>query len=113
MKLTLAATFLFTAFAHAAQPPTPVTGNFLTGNQLDEQMNGNSESREFALGYIIGQADAIQSGLARDTACMPGVIMGQVLKVVQKYMNDNPKNLNLPAANIVQWALSESFPCPK
>jgi len=37
--------------------------------------------------------------------------MGQVLKVVMKYIDDHPEQLHLPARNLVLDSVANAFPC--
>jgi len=41
------------------------------------------------------------------------VTVAQVEKIVVKYMNDHPKELNVPTAGLVLWALQDAYPTKK
>ena len=48
------------------------------------------------------------------TICLPdGVTDDQTIRVVVKYLNENPANLHTTAAALVMVALKEAFPCKK
>jgi hypothetical protein len=37
----------------------------------------------------------------------------QVQKIIVKYMNDHPKDLNLATSQLILWALMDAYPAPK
>lgn len=37
----------------------------------------------------------------------------QVEKIIVKYMNDHPKDLNLATSQLILWALMDAYPTPK
>jgi hypothetical protein len=45
-------------------------------------------------------------------ACVPSnASTAQIVRIVVKYLRDNPKDLNLPAAVLVTDAIRDAFPC--
>jgi len=74
---------------------------------------------EFGLcmGFVLGVRDtprALWSGysLAKRIFCLPeGVAPQQEVRVVVKYLEDNPAKLHESAAVLVMGALSGAFPC--
>jgi len=83
------------------------------------------KSADYSAGFCRGFIDAVldMNNLALITArlngvksgspiCIPeGVKMGQVLKVVMKYIDDHPEQLHLPARNLVLDSVANAFPC--
>ena len=67
-------------------------------------------------GYIAGIHDATMAAVslgAKASYCLPaGVEMSQMIRVVQKSLEDNPAQLHLPSSVLVGRAFSEAFPCP-
>jgi hypothetical protein len=66
-------------------------------------------------GYIAGVNDNQASHVAlgeAPTYCLPdGVEIYQLVKVVRKYLEDNPAKLHLPSGILVESALNQAFPC--
>lgn len=93
---------------------------FRNGNELAKEMveyeksdNDNTvewyRSGEYS-GYVTGVADSTNS----ISWCPPrNVIASQIIKVVSKYLNNNPESLHFSAKSLVEEALKESFPCKK
>jgi hypothetical protein len=68
----------------------------------------------YCRGYIAGTVDQMV-GLSVQTStvyCIPSNGSNdQFLRVVLKYLNDNPATLNYPAAALVSKAIIAAFPC--
>jgi len=64
-------------------------------------------------GYVTGVADAFncESPSKGYRWQDPGVTMGQLVKVVVKWLNENPDKLHYGAGSLTAAALSEAFPC--
>ena len=63
-------------------------------------------------GYCRGIVEGV--GQASPLVCpTDGVITGQMIRVVVKFMQDHPERLNLRGTMLVNIALSEAFPCSK
>ncbi len=109
----------------------------LDGNSLQNQCvyyrrttNGDTVSMQdfgkgmFCVGYIRGVLDGLfvddvvrstntsKSSDAWENACIPKTVSNdQAIKVVLKYLDDNPAKLDVPASMLVVKALAEAFPC--
>lgn len=81
-----------------------------TGNNLLQAFKENDPSSfnySYALGYTNGASSSVQ------TACVPkGVTNGQVIMVVQRYLEQNPRILNFEASTLIFWAINDAWPCP-
>ncbi len=94
-----------------------------TGMDLSEKCNHDNDSPRFEPypaglcdGYIAGVLDLTQAVLAitknKSSVCIPnGVTLGQVTKIVKKYLNNHPERLNEQAVELIAAALNEAFPC--
>jgi hypothetical protein len=84
-----------------------------TGNDLSNTCRHftSQESSTFddgvCMGYIAGVGDSI--GFCGGE----NVTYGQMIKVVLKYMNDHPEQLNQQSSSIIHRALFDAFPCQK
>lgn len=75
----------------------------------------------FCTGFITGVGDlnTTLNEIQKDknagfvgSPCMPtGVTTGQVVRVVVKFLKDNPENLHMPAAALTIGAIRKAFPC--
>jgi hypothetical protein len=73
------------------------------------------------LGYIDGLVamndiykSTVLKGSSQGLICLPKEkpqTVGQLARIVVKYLEDNPKQLHEPAASLATVALSKSFPC--
>jgi hypothetical protein len=90
-------------------------GNTLAEWMVEYEKSDNDNSKDpfmVALydGYVTGVADTLYD----ISWCSPGnITIGQVLKIVSKYLNNNPQNLHSSAYSLVEQALKEAFPCKK
>lgn len=74
----------------------------------DGSLKGNAYDRGFCVGLVEGIA------YASSTVCVPkGVTIGQEVRVVAKYLNDHPEQLNHDERILTDAALSNAFPCKK
>lgn len=103
MRTLIAAALLVVSTASSAQ--------FITGNQLLDRMNADtSNTRMYALGYVIGVVDSM-NGYA---FCLPGAATaGQINDMMRNYLNNTPAERHLPADVVIATALGVAFPCPK
>ena len=96
------------------------SAGFNTGNELAEMMSeaeklDSDNSKDVSevggyYGYVTGVADATDYGIW----CAPSHLKSaQIVKVVSKYLNNNPEKLHLNAAQLVIEALIGAFPCKK
>ena len=85
---------------------------FVLGNTLVETCDSdNSYDQGICAGFVLGVSDRIE----RKFACPPknGTVSGgQLVKVVRKYLEENPENLHWTGHFLVTIALSQAFPCP-
>jgi hypothetical protein len=84
----------------------PASGEHYTAQQA---MDGT-----YCRGYVAGAVDAMV-GVSLQTStmyCIPAnADNDQFIRVVLKYLNDNPATLNYPAAALVSRAIVAAFPC--
>ena len=110
-RAALVAVLAFSGFAHAG------VFSFIDGNKLLADIQ-NKENNYFvfgtALGYVVGVADRVGSDPRSWSLICPEehVTQGQMVKVVQKYLEDHPETLHFRAASLVVSALHQAFPCP-
>ena len=104
-KLVLAAVLssLFSLPAHA---------QFLTGNQLFEQLSSfNTAVRGQAEWYILGVADVAQ---AERRVCMAaGVSSTFLAKIIADHLREWPEFRTYPVGPVVMSRLELHYPCPK
>jgi hypothetical protein len=99
-------------------------GGYISGQRLNELCSDESTSFNEGLcwGYIAGVYDA---GKALDTAtnkrqwsagwtaCVPdGVLAGQLVEVVKKWLRAHPERWHYAADSVVAGAVHETWPCP-
>lgn len=75
----------------------------------------------FCMGYLLGSHDTDYMVQTLEEhgkitlmkhACVPSnVSTAQIIRVVVKYLRDNPERLNMPAPVLVTDAIRSSFPC--
>lgn len=80
----------------------------LTGNQLKQDAGSQGAySKGYFEGYVLGVLES-----AKDHLCIPErVEMGQALEAIEKYLNEHPEELHLPASSLVLRAVQASWPC--
>jgi Rap1a immunity proteins len=106
-----------------------VTGDvFMSGNYLYERCTSQHADMQMeCLGYVLGIADAISqaNAFAEETAapdaahlggwkaCIPvvGVVGGQLVDIVKRYLTKHPEKRHLAAVSLVAGAFQEAFPC--
>lgn len=60
------------------------------------------------------EANAVKGTMLPPPACIPeGATLLQLVRVVVKYLQDNPKDLNKPEGNLAMKALGDAYPCQK
>lgn len=122
MKLIAIAALLLMVVPDAALAET-------TGIELQRRCAGDSSS--FCLGFIAGAIEVQQDweyfSEVNPTKnamnpfapqpphfCFPKqVTLGQIVQIVNKYLNENPEKLHFAAAPLIGAALVAAFPCPK
>jgi hypothetical protein len=84
------------------------TGNHLLRDLRDA--TGTGFGPTYALGYIVGAADAYGGS----ALCIPGTVTkGQINDVVRQFLEQEPGIRDLPADILVLMALSNHWACPK
>jgi hypothetical protein len=69
-------------------------------------------NESFNAGFCFGLVQGVSYASA-DVCTGEGVTFSQMERVVIKFLQDNPKKLNLNQSTLVQMALSKAFPCLK
>ena len=90
---------------------------FISGNKLAENMQEYNKflaGVEYSYGasasfsaYVTGVADTIDNLWCSSSS----VTVGQIVKVVSKYLENNPEKLHLSASSLIMAALMQAFPC--
>jgi phosphosulfolactate phosphohydrolase-like enzyme len=68
----------------------------------------------YCAGFVVGVVDTLMSAslTSKTTYCIPtNADNDQLIRVVSKYLNDNPAKLNEPASFLVTGAMIDAFPC--
>ena len=79
--------------------------------QAVEAIDKNA-NESFNAGFCLGLVQGVSYASA-DVCTGEGVTFSQMERVVVKFLQDNPKKLNLNQSTLVQTALSKAFPCLK
>lgn len=69
-------------------------------------------NESFNAGFCLGLVQGVSYASA-DVCTGEGVTFPQMERVVVKFLQDNPKKLNLNQSTLVEMALSKAFPCLK
>lgn len=101
-----------------ATPSTMTDGNYLLGScRLRVQTMDNPDAHQTALD---AWREGLCAGLVRGvwnvspTVCAPqDVTAGQVVRIVYKYLQDHPEQLQLYDVKLIEIALTQVFPCKK
>jgi hypothetical protein len=118
MKWLLTLAFVLSTTSIAVEQNVPSTSD---GNQLLPRCQSaidalghdswKSHQESFDTGYCSGLVEGIS--YASTHSCLPdGATVGQAVRVVVKYLNDHPEDLNLDERELVDVALGLAFPCP-
>ena len=94
----------------------PIHAEFMNGNQLLEDLNGDVVAQMYAAGYVAGIVDGVTHMKklgAKGGWCfsLPVVTNKQVADVVRLWLERNPASRHYVATGLVSSALAESFPC--
>ena len=91
---------------------------WIKGNVLvDHCLSDDSRAEAYCLAYVMGVADMVGSISDRmvsgfDAVCFPNeTTVGQLHRVVVKYLEAHPEETHQPAVILVTVALREAFPC--
>jgi hypothetical protein len=106
----------------AAQMQTFKSGSKLL-NDCSPLLTQNKNTTELlfeasCLNYIKGVFDLHQTLVARSKIephiCKPTEVdLGQIGRIIIKYLQANPEKLKVTASSLILPALSEAFPCPE
>jgi hypothetical protein len=81
-----------------------------SGNTLLQDLEGTEMGKMYALGYIVGAADAYNT----NALCIPQTVTkGQLNDVVHRFLRGAPQHRDLPADVLVLLSLGEHWACPK
>ena len=90
---------LFCGSAHA---------EFMTGNKLLANMQGSTSDQIYAIGYVIGVADAVRGV----SYCPPETVSaGQLSDMVKNFMINTPSIRHFAGDVIVNHVLKSTWPC--
>ena len=85
-------------------------GIYENGNTLLKDIEGTEMNRIYAMGYIVGAADAYGG----EALCVPQTVTkGQLNDIVHQFLRGAPQHRDLPADVLVLLALGEHWPCSK
>src|SRR5438128_538979 len=114
--------FVFCGFANSlharSMPPGHTATDLVDECTIAVNIEGNTTALDgpktlqggFCFGFVTGFADA-NSLLASTLFCAPqGVIVGQMVKVFLKYMDEHPEDLHRYASEMLAAALRKAFP---
>jgi hypothetical protein len=88
--------------------PAMAQAEFMSGNNLYKDMQGDALDNIHALGYVLGAADSA----INVTVCPPeGVKAGQVYDIIKKFLEANPAIRHYSADTIVRTRLEALWPC--
>lgn len=83
--------------------------DFLMALDYDNRNAAPVYTRGYALGMIHGIASELN---INETACIPATVNGiQLTKVVKKYIDDNPHQMDWQIASLISLSLMKAFPC--
>ena len=86
---------------------------YMTGNIWNQMSNGQKQ------GYVMGVVDAFSTadsslgkGTGFITECIPSTALSdQLVKIIGKYVRENPEKLHNNMDAIVSASISKAFPC--
>ncbi len=88
--------------------PAMAQAEFMSGNGLLKDMNGDVVDKSIALGYVMGVSDAYTNV----TVCVPdNVTAGQVQDIVRRYLENNPDKRHYAADSLIRDSLEKVWPC--
>lgn len=89
---------------------TAAQAQFRDGNKLLSEMNSTNGERPYAIGYVIGVADAYN----RIAFCPPGnVTVGQLFDMTKQFLESAPSQRHRAADMIMADLFGKAWPCPK
>lgn len=96
----------------SAIPFSAANAEFMKGNKLYETCTTSQVGA--CLGYIMGTTDTLSLNKIanKKESCIPNGVTGrQLTDIVIEYLTKNPNIRHLPASLLVEWAVSDAFPC--
>ena len=93
--------------ALCSTPCFALDGNELLGRCEDK--DDGFQASAYCTGYVAGAADTLVGDSWICTSS--GVTHGQMRKVVEKYLRNNPEYLHYDAVELVKNALQKAFSC--
>jgi hypothetical protein len=125
-KMICKLSFLVVISFLLASSPTWADGNFLLRSCIEAEkvLDDNPTDFELAIGYCIGMTKGVSktmiffdsalaaSGMEKPSTCWPNPISNQQLvRVVVKYLKDNPANLHGEEHVLIMQSLRDAFKC--
>jgi hypothetical protein len=107
--------------AHIPSCSSPREGTKLTGNWLYTVCDTNDQQGQLICqmwisGFqsgIISSQNLAQVNKLKPTSCIPyNVTEDQAKLIIEKFLRDNPRYMQLSAAMVAAYALLIAFPCP-
>jgi hypothetical protein len=77
--------------------------------EIQEVVDGS-----YCRGYVLGVVDTLisVSTTTKTNVCIPdNADNDQLVRIVDKYLNDNPAKLNDPAVGLIMTSMLSAFPC--
>jgi hypothetical protein len=93
-------------------------GNFLLSScqvsvrWLDDHSITTNDFEAYRDGYCRGLVGGVADASPR-VCPAEGVVQGQLIRVVAKFLQDHPERLQLRATQLAEEALARAFPCSK
>lgn len=117
----IASAFRYAAAAALLSAPVHAPAaedNFGTGNTFYASCSAGRESArwQFCWGYVRGIAEGTMASTPKErrTFCAPAdVNVEQMVDITIDYMRRHPIERNEPTSFLVDFALTEAFPCPQ
>jgi hypothetical protein len=114
MRMSALLTVLLCALSASAQNKSHHDGNWLFKMCAHARDEHPPQDAWYNLGYCDGyiEGHAERSEIGR-VCFREGMTNDQVQRVVIKYLNDSPEQLDFPAPLLISHALEKAFPCSK
>jgi hypothetical protein len=80
--------------------------------EVIDKATWKNANESFNAGFCLGLVQGVSYASA-DVCTEEGVTFSQMERVVVKFLQDNPKKLNLNQSTLIVMALSKAFPCLK
>jgi hypothetical protein len=130
MKITMTILFFLTLCAPAISQDTPAShilwGNFYKGNDIiasckqavtdyDEGSDKweHGPNNAFSVGLCKGLVAGVASSMYASQVWLDNLTLGQLVRVVSKYLDEHPETLDRDAGYLIRQALIKAFPPQK